>query len=287
MKKLTVGDIREPVIRLALLQEAKLRKHDKLRGERGWARDLPGSLLARVYDEVRELSLVLPKVIDGQGRILAHVQLENIRSVREECADVSNFIMMINDLLYQAEVENEDYRPGADDIDRGVCTERCDGVSEQSGGESDCESDPGSCEDEGARVETSDTAGTPGEVELEGREKAVALDEVATVRAKKMALSIYTDGHWRDGDLNAVMVRSRVFFECKFRALQAHGWEMDEGLKCWKKRKRRLAIDAVSDLRPQDESFAMMFIEPPVVDLMMRVWRYVEKLLDEEEKKNC
>ena len=55
MEKLTVGDIREPVIRLALLQEEKLRKHDKERGERGWARDPVKSLLARIYDELMEL----------------------------------------------------------------------------------------------------------------------------------------------------------------------------------------------------------------------------------------
>lgn len=95
MKKLTVGDIREPIIQLALVMEEKLRDHDEDRGPRGWINDEPLSLFLRIYDELDELRPLLVDLPMIRGDDFEAI----VDKVIRECADIANFPMMIMDIV--------------------------------------------------------------------------------------------------------------------------------------------------------------------------------------------
>lgn len=78
--------LRASVRRFAEDMERALRKHDQTRGARGWSKDDPLDLLARLREETGELAAAL---ID--------VGLLSNKAIRKEAADVGNFAMMIHD----------------------------------------------------------------------------------------------------------------------------------------------------------------------------------------------
>jgi len=247
MSKLTVGDIREPVIRLALVQEEKLRKHDKERGERGWIRDRPMSLLERIYDELMELTVKLGKVVDSKGNIRDDVTPDEICAAQTECADVANFAMMVHDIIFRDEVSDK-LSETKIAVDTGT----------------------GFVEDP-----TDDTVEELKDVEHSDVEIPVGMDEIPAIQAKKIAAEIYAGAETDD---------DRAFTDCKSRALMFYGWELDTEIACWKNGKRRLSIESVGDLRPQDAEFGEMFIDKKVMDMAMGAWNHLQSLIEEENR---
>lgn len=122
MSKLTVGDIREPVIRLALVMEEKLRKHDEERGPRGWICDSTTSLWKRVMDESKELRQRISELAICLGvhqtRDIDSDEIQKkIDLVIEECADVANYSMMIADVVSGlGEPQAKKDIPGIDEV---------------------------------------------------------------------------------------------------------------------------------------------------------------------------
>lgn len=105
--------MRDKVRAFAGMMEGKLAKHDKDRGDNGWAKDSPEALHKRLSQEVNELERAL-----RESRRFRAAQMEARRNFRDvipeghfadlnskidveiarEAADVANFAMMIADV---------------------------------------------------------------------------------------------------------------------------------------------------------------------------------------------
>jgi len=107
LKKLTIEDVRDPVVAMAIAMEEKLREHDADRGESGWVGDHPLSLWGRINQETTELICAIAGLVDESGNLVDGKSVDDIRAAMRECADVCNFSMMVHDVLSRLIVDEQ------------------------------------------------------------------------------------------------------------------------------------------------------------------------------------
>lgn len=89
-------NVREPVAWFARIMELQLKAND---GKEGWYIDHPLMLLARLIEEVGELSAVLSQRFTALEAKPYTTTADQQATVIGEAADVANFAMMIADVM--------------------------------------------------------------------------------------------------------------------------------------------------------------------------------------------
>lgn len=87
-EKIDQLNVRKCILEFAISMEEKLQKHDEDYGKNGWKKSNYLFLVNRIEDELRELIEYL---------ISKENTKENREKIKEECADIANFAMMIHD----------------------------------------------------------------------------------------------------------------------------------------------------------------------------------------------